>query len=313
METKPPKLVYVTGLAYSGTTLFSASLGHSEGFFNAGEINYLENDYHNNKVCSCGQKVDDCQVWRPVLRLLKSESDKHVKTLSFSQKQCLRAVDKRSKPLRVRILTLFGKRPEDLFGSDELEDYALRHRNFVNAVSSTVGANYVIDASKNFTRLHALRHYTDLAIHVVYVRRSIIQSYASRLKRAKRRNSFYVPLFAPLYLGVILFRVRDLRRRLQAFDPKDVSIIDYETFTEDPQSVAAQLSDELGVPVDLGIKNSQFSLDHLHVFTGNIWLSQASKSGQKVTIKSSDGRATLSWFERLSFRALMPVFKLLGE
>lgn len=310
METKPPKVIYVTGLAYSGTTLFSASLGHSKSFFNAGEINYLENDYHHNKICSCGQKVNDCHVWRPVLNLVRSESKKQIKTLDFSQKQTLRTIDKRSKPLRVRILTLFGARPENLFDTNELKDYALRHQNFIHALSSTVGVDFVIDASKNFTRLHVLRHYTDLSVHVVYVRRSTIQSYASRLKRAKRRNKYYVPLFAPIYLGVILFRVRDLRRRLKTLDPKNVSIVDYEKFIEDPQSIEAQLSNELGISVDLGIRNNEFGLGHLHVFTGNIWLSRASKTEKTVVIESNDGRATLSWFERQSFRALFPVFKL---
>jgi len=314
METNPPKVIYITGLAYSGTTLFSSALGNCENIFNAGEVNHLENDYHHNKICSCGEKVDDCNVWRPVLNFIESEARKHTKTLTFSNEQTLRAIDQRAKkPLRVKILTFLGVLPEHLFDENELKDYALRHQHFVHALSSTMNVDFVVDASKTFIRLHVLRQYTDLSIHVVYVRRSIIQSYASRLKRAKRRNKFYIPLFAPAYLGLIFFRARGIRRHLKSIDPKKVSIVDYEAFIESPRSIEAQLSKELGIPINLGIKENEFSLSHLHVFTGNSWLPQAAKFKKKVAIKSSDGRVSLSWFERLSARALLPIFKLFGE
>ncbi|SLN59078.1 hypothetical protein ROA7450_03049 [Roseovarius albus] len=313
MEMNSPKVIYITGLAYSGTTLFSAALGYSKSFFNAGEVNYLENDYHHKKICSCGQKVDDCPVWRPVLNCVKSDSENQIETLTFSQDQTLRTIDKRSRPLWIRLLTLLGVRPEYLFEKEELKDYALRHQNFMHELSSTLNVDFVVDASKNFTRLQVLHQYSDFPIHVIYVRRSHIQTYASRLKRAKRRNRFYLPLFAPVYLSVILFRVRGLRRQLKVFDHSNLSIVDYEAFIDDPSSVEAQLTKELGTPVELGICGNEFGLDHLHVFTGNIWLAQAAKTGEKVTIKSGDGRATLSWFEKLSYRAFSPLFKLLGD
>jgi|GEM_PF-3019889 len=310
METDLPKVIYVTGLAYSGTTLFSAALGHSKGFFNGGEVNYLENDYNHNKLCSCGQKVDNCEVWRPALKLVVADAEKGIKTLAFTQEQKLRTIDKRSKPLHIKILTLFGALPERLFEKGELTDYALRHRNFMRSLSSSTNSDFIVDASKNSARLHVLRHYSDLPIHVIYVRRSIMQSYASRLKRAKRRNKFYFPLFAPIYLGVILFRVSGLRQRLKNFDQDQLSIVDYEAFVTDPQSVEMQLSKELGVPVDLGIKAGEFGLGHLHVFTGNVWLSHAAKTGEKVKIAVNDGRSALSWFEAQSFRAVSSVFAL---
>jgi hypothetical protein len=313
MESNLPKVIYVTGLAYSGTTLFSSALGHSENVFNAGEVNYLENDYHNNKTCSCGHKVNDCIVWRPVLDLVNIEAKKHIKTLAFSEGQTLRAIDKRFLPLSTRILMLFGARLDKLFERNELKDYALRHQNFMRALSTTVNVDFVVDASKSFARLDTLLNYTDLAIHVIYVRRSIVQSYASRLKRAKRRNKFYVPLFAPVYLSVIFFREKDLSRRLKAIDSKNVSIVDYEVFVDNPQSIEAQLRKEIGIPIDFGIRKNEFNLDHLHVFTGNIWLPLAAKTKKKVTIKSSDGQDTLSWFEKQSFRVLLPIFKLFSD
>lgn len=313
METNLPKLIYITGLAYSGTTLFSSALGRSENVFNAGEVNYLENDYNRDKVCSCGQKVDNCNAWKPVLDTLKNQQNKHVKTLNFTDAQTLRTIDSRSPSLRTRILTFFGARPEVIFGEKEIIDYAIRHQHFIRVLAGTVKVDYVVDASKSLARLHALYYYTDLNMHVVYVRRSLIQSYASRLKRAKRRNKLYVPLFAPVYLCVIYFRDKNLNRQLKAFESKDVSIVDYEAFVEDQRSTEAQLSEELGISVDFGINENEFNLDHLHVFTGNIWLSQAAKTKSKVTVKSSDGQGTLTWLEKQSFRILVPLFKLFSD
>lgn len=310
MDTRAPKVIYITGLAYSGTTLLSSALGQSENVFNAGEVNYLENDYHENKICSCGQKVDDCKVWGHVLNRLERDAQENRKTLTFSGEKTLRAIDERAKPFRIKILTLLGVRPEYLYDEKELKDYALRHENFMHLLSSTIDVDFVVDASKNFTRLYVLHQYTDLCVHVIYVRRTAIQSYASRLKRAKRRNKFYISLFAPGYLILMFIQTLGIRRRLKTFNPQKVSIIDYETFTENSQVVEAQLSKELGISVNLGIRENEFSLDHLHVFTGNRWLPEAVKTTKKVAIKSNDGRVTLSWFERLSFQVLQPIFKL---
>lgn len=62
-----PTVIYLLGLPYSGTTLIAVLLGKSAEVFNAGELNFVENDYHPAKKCSCGELVDECKAWSPVL------------------------------------------------------------------------------------------------------------------------------------------------------------------------------------------------------------------------------------------------------
>lgn len=302
-----PTLVYVAGLAYSGTTLFATALGHSEKFINGGEVNFVENDYDSGKNCSCGVTIDECELWKPLIERLSKEAASGEQVLHFSPDQYLRPIDSRSKPFWKQALSLAGVPADKLFGRAEVRDYVSRHSNFLRALADETNTNFVVDASKSFIRLDALNKYSDLPIHVIFLKRSIIQSYASRLKRAKRRNKLYTPIFAPFYLAIILARIIAIRRQLKRIDTDKITVVDYETFVQDTGSVEARLSEALSTSVDFGIRDKVVPIGHLHVFTGNIWLSEALQKGQTVELKLGDGKSSLTWFERVIFRAFHPL------
>lgn len=70
--TSPPRqrVLYVAGWGRSGTTLLGNVLGQVPGLFAAGELRFLgERGLAQRRLCSCGVRVVDCPIWRPVLAL----------------------------------------------------------------------------------------------------------------------------------------------------------------------------------------------------------------------------------------------------
>jgi hypothetical protein len=61
-------VLLVTGFGRSGTTLLNTVLGSTPGVFAAGEIRFLwERGLLARRSCGCGQPIDACPVWGPVL------------------------------------------------------------------------------------------------------------------------------------------------------------------------------------------------------------------------------------------------------
>ena len=63
-----PRVLLVTGFGRSGTTLVNTILGSTPGVFAAGEVRFLwERGLIQGRQCGCGQPLDSCPVWGPVL------------------------------------------------------------------------------------------------------------------------------------------------------------------------------------------------------------------------------------------------------
>lgn len=311
-ETRPV-LIYVAGLAYSGTTLFASAVGHSKNIINGGEVNYNENDYHHEKYCSCGKKIDHCTLWQPLLASLSKQAEAGEKTLNFSTDQSLRPIDSRARPTWKKILLIAGVPAEKIFGASEIADYVERHTNFLRALAKEASSDFVVDASKSFARLDVLNRYSSLPIHVIFLKRSMLQSYASRLKRAKKRNNLYFSILSPFYLLTIFATIIAIHRQLKIIPRKNITFVDYETFVENPDFVQDKISMALNTDVDFGIRDTVTPLDHLHIFTGNVWLSQALTEGRSVKLKLGDSKSSLSWFEKFVFRLFSPISSFLDK
>ena len=313
-EAPQPVLIYVAGLAYSGTTLFASTLGHSDNIFNGGEINYSENDYHHEKYCSCGQKIDNCALWKPMLHSLAEQEASGAKTLNFSEDQRLRPIDSRSRSIWQKVLLVAGVSPEKIFGTPEIKDYVQRHTNFFRTLATQSNSKFIVDASKSFARLDVIAKYCDLPIYVIFLKRSTLQSYASRLKRAKKRNKFYMQIFSPIYLFMIILTNIAINKNLKSIPKNNIIFINYEDFVINPESIEKKLTRFIKTDVDFGIKNNEVSIGHLHIFTGNIWLSKALKEGQTVVpLQLGDGQSSLSWFEKSVFQLFSPISSFLDK
>ena len=69
--------------AFSGSTIFSLFLGKHSNITNLGEVINLENDYNENVICTCGDKVFNCTYWHK-LKKIKSKYFKRFIEFSLS-------------------------------------------------------------------------------------------------------------------------------------------------------------------------------------------------------------------------------------
>jgi hypothetical protein len=66
--TDPVRVLYVAGLAHSGSTVLARVLGEVEGLFTAGEVYALSERITNGDRCGCGEPLGECPFWTAVLR-----------------------------------------------------------------------------------------------------------------------------------------------------------------------------------------------------------------------------------------------------
>lgn len=68
MNSGGTKVLYVAGLGRSGSTILANSLGQIEGFFSAGELNFIwKHNVLENRLCGCGEPFHECPVWTRVM------------------------------------------------------------------------------------------------------------------------------------------------------------------------------------------------------------------------------------------------------
>lgn len=67
VASRPTRVLYVAGAGRSGGTILSSILGQQPGYFYAGELRDLwTSGLRTEKMCGCGRRVEDCEVWQAV-------------------------------------------------------------------------------------------------------------------------------------------------------------------------------------------------------------------------------------------------------
>lgn len=219
----------------------------------------------------------------------------------------MRAVDARKGAYWKKVLKALHVPPEWIFGRDEVEDYATRHAAFIKTIARETAVAFVLDASKAYPRLRALDAYSDLNIKVVYVKRSVFESYAALIKRAKRRDRSYSAIKAPLFILGVLIRVWMLQRVILKHSDGRSTIINYDRFVNEPADSERDLSENLGVKIDFQLRDGRFSTSDTHVWTGNIWLTRSDTVNSEIELRHSDSISALSDVEKAIYRIFSPI------
>ena len=61
------KCVYICSAGHSGSTLLDLLLGTHTKVASLGEISHLPKNISLNTICTCGEPVQSCQLWKEVL------------------------------------------------------------------------------------------------------------------------------------------------------------------------------------------------------------------------------------------------------
>jgi hypothetical protein len=182
----------------------------------------------------------------------------------------------------------------------------------VRRLARLTGASFVLDASKSPRRLAALAAHTDLRILAVVLRRNSRDVLAARIKRARRRNRWYVQALAPFYVAWLVRYLLEMRRVLRRVASEEVITIGFPEFLERPRETERRLSAWAGEDLAIRIEGDRLFLRRpQHVFTGNTWIKGLRFGDEPLPIRNP-APDPLGRFEQICFRlayALVPMLR----
>lgn len=309
-----PGLTFILALPYSGSSLFALALGNADGFVNCGEMNFLGNDWYEKRTCSCGALVDECAVWGGVKTEMMARRARGAPAPDLSAQARLHPVDARKKPFWTQLRMLLGARIEDISPADDLRDYAAQTSALVDYFHTAHGAMEIVDASKGTGRLRVLQKHLDVPLRVIVLKRGLANAFGARIKRARRRNRWYVPAFAPVYLIWLMYHLRVMKKAVELLPKEMVFHVSYEDFVSNPSAIERDLSVWYGRPISIGIGQDRvMQTPDAHVFSGNIWLTRQKGMQDGVVLRESQGKPELTAFEFAVFKLAAALFPLLKD
>ncbi|MGF1666463.1 MAG: sulfotransferase [Acidimicrobiia bacterium] len=169
------KVLAIVGSDRSGSTLLDNILGGIPGAFSGGEIRYLwERGLDELRLCGCGVRVVDCEVWSQVLAQVPSETIDTPRMLA--DLELLRT--RHAFTPRVPVV---GRRHDR-----RLIDIARRVAPIYHELAAVSGAKVLVDSSKRPTWGHLLSLTPDVELSVVHLIRDP-RAVAHSRKRFKRQ------------------------------------------------------------------------------------------------------------------------------
>ncbi len=158
MSTGKTKVLFVTGMGRSGSTILDNMLGQLEGFFSSGELMYLwDRGMQQNLLCGCGEKFRDCELWLRVMTRLP-ELDDHLAVRLCEIREHLT-------PLRAVALS-------ELFSHslvEDLEFYKEHLGRLYRAVVAETGCRVIVDSSKFPGHGLAISRLDDVDLYVLHM------------------------------------------------------------------------------------------------------------------------------------------------
>jgi hypothetical protein len=150
------KVLCISGLHRTGSTILANVLGEIEGFFSAGEFVYFWQAIASRETCTCGALLPECPVWGPILHSLFAGPEEAVQRLR---------PDPPLLQTRHIPLLLF---PEPRT-SERLERYRQTLADLCRAIRATTGARVIIETSKRPMYAWLLAGAPGLDVYVVHL------------------------------------------------------------------------------------------------------------------------------------------------
>ena len=136
------KVLYISGWTRSGSTLLDTLLGEIDGFFSAGElISLWRMGMTKKRLCGCGQRLETCPVWRPVVERVYGEPQTW-------ESRAAPIIAIRDSVIRLRNLPKLLRAADDPNGWAPLDAYSDALSQIYASLGEQTGARVVVDSSK---------------------------------------------------------------------------------------------------------------------------------------------------------------------
>lgn len=261
-----PRVIYIGGLARSGTTLLERGLNQFPGVCSVGELVYLwRRGIVNNERCGCGQAFFDCQFWQSVgqagfggwnrvnvNRVLELSGD--VDDVKYTPR-------------------ILGGPTRTRFRAKMLE-YLHYFETLYAAISEVSGCEIIVDSSKTTSTAYILRNSerVDLRlVHMVRDARGVAYSCTKKVVRPEVTDAkAFMPTFSPAYVAFLYDGHNALLASLRLLSVP-YRRVRYEDFVERPDTVLQDLAEFSGISYDpsMSVGGGTVQLMPSHTVSGN--------------------------------------------
>jgi hypothetical protein len=267
------KLIYILSFGHSGSTLLDLTLGTHPQMLSTGELMFLpfnlqrslnaEYPITDGSRCSCHSKYLDCSVWTETIqRIVSKTGDTSIRDnplkgfdMSFLRDQDFFAKGRTLDRIRKWLLL---SAPEASTRGIQNASSLVNNWNVIDVLSEVLGAEYIVDSSKDVFRLfHFLRYRPNDVKVVVNVRSpfGVVNSY----RKQGRSATVVIKHWLRYYQSVI--------RVLEKFGI-DPFLVNYGSLCEDPIGARRSVLRSLDIADD-GLDEVIINQGQHHMALGN--------------------------------------------
>ena len=148
-------LIYIMGTGRSGTTALATFLGNNKEIQNIGEMHQFFEHIDENKECSCGKQINECEFW-------KNKIDNPTQESSANSRKLSEKMESHSSIINHLI---------NNFSNIEHEKYIALHQSILNSIYSDSDKSTLLDSSKYIGRALALNKLVniDLKLYCILI------------------------------------------------------------------------------------------------------------------------------------------------
>lgn len=257
-----PRVIYITGTSFSGSTILGALLGQHPQCMCAGELSNWTTYRDSMEVaCSCGLNWQECAFWRRTRELWLDESHPGWEAYISLQNRFERIRN---------IPTLKLQQAMSAFAG-----YAAATRRIYQILTELSHRQIIVDISKKVGRGQALAQMggLDLSfIHLVREGRGYLASSIKHMRRRQQRGSQEPPLPILLTRSILEWIVTNrMAERMIATSGLPSLRIRYEDLIADPSCQVDRVARALSLDLDavqVSLKSSQ-PVSFGHMWGGN--------------------------------------------
>jgi hypothetical protein len=271
------KVVYIGGLQRSGSTILGRVLGSVRGVFYAGEIKFLPHVASANEECSCGNPVQECNVWSNIIKNIDLQK--------------LATINKKN-----RVRDFVTGMVDSSFDVDEVT-------KTYKKIRERTGCTTIVDSSKFPSYAHVLEmsdHIDISVIHIVRDPKSVAHSWWKRPLDDKSKDTGILsrniseilsnnPVRVSLFWLVWNYVLNNMYRTSSKY-----TIIKFSEFCDDPTGITDKIIDSFELPGDgaewVGDRTVNLKAGH------NIWGNPDRFESGDVFIRESESEVAWQGF-----------------
>jgi hypothetical protein len=290
------RVILIAGCGRSGSTVLDNILGQKQGFFSGGELGNLSDFVKPaERVCACGTRFRECEVWQGILRRLFGEVPNQGAFISDTRDpyRWMRLKD------LWRLTTANGRKRFLRFASEHAQGALQVYRE----ISAETGAHTIVDSTKNPARTYLITQIPELdtyVIHLVRDARAVAFSWRRKKPDPSLPNT-YMDTYSPANTALRWILSQQVERLCNV--PGHYLMLRYEDFVAAPDRAMEFIFTLIGESVERRprIVNHTVCLDRVHSINGN-----PSRFSQQTVILKPDEewRSKMNGFDRAVVSAL---------